>query len=149
ECSVACVPSLYEGFSLPAIEAMSSAAPLVVTNGGALPEVVGEDGVGALVVETGNPDALAAALGRVLDDPEYAEQLGANARARVLENWSWHHTALRTIEQYELLLDEYYATPRSKIARPFKRGGQLPEGAVKAQKLAAEARARAAAEQQV
>jgi len=146
ECAVACVPSLYEGFSLPAIEAMSSAAPLVVTTGGALPEVVGEDGVGALLVDPGNPDALAAALGRMLDDPEFAEQLGANARARVLENWSWHHTALRTIEQYELLLDEFYATPRSKFARPFARQGELPEGAVRAQKLAAEARARAATE---
>ena len=142
ECAVACVPSLYEGFSLPAIEAMSSAAPLVVTTGGALPEVVGDHGVGALLVDPGDSDALAAALGRLLDDAEYAQQLGDNARARVLENWSWHHTALRTVEQYGLLLDEYYATPRSKFARPFERRGELPEGAVRAQKLAAEARTR-------
>jgi len=148
ECSVACVPSLYEGFSLPAIEAMSSAAPLVVTTGGALPEVVGHDGVGALLVDPGNPDALAAALGRVLDDPAFAQELGNNARSRVLENWSWHHTALRTIEQYELLLDEFYATPRSRFARPFPVRGELPEGAIRAQKLAAEARARAATEVQ-
>jgi glycosyltransferase involved in cell wall biosynthesis len=147
ECSVACVPSLYEGFSLPAIEAMSSAAPLVVTNGGALPEVVGEDGVGALVVDTGNSDALAAALGRVLADPELGEHLGGNARARVLDNWSWRHTAARTVEQYELLLDEYYATPPSKFAKPYPVQGELPEGAIKAQKMAAEARARAEAEE--
>lgn len=148
ECAVACVPSLYEGFSLPAIEAMSSAAPLVVTTGGALPEVAGDNGVGALLVDPGDPDALAAALGRVFDNPEYAQQLGDNARARVLENWSWHHTALRTVEQYELLLDEYYATPRSKLARPFERRGELPKGAIRAQKLAAEARARASKETQ-
>ena len=66
----------------------------------------------------------------------FAQQLGDNARARVLENWSWHHTALRTIEQYELLLDEFYATERSKFARPFERRGELPEGAVRAQRLA-------------
>jgi len=147
ECSVACVPSLYEGFSLPAIEAMSSAAPLVTTTGGALPEVVGEDGVGALLVDPGNSDALAAALGRVLDDPALGERLGGAARDRVLANWSWHHTALRTVEQYRLLLDEFHSTPRSKLARPFPVRGELPEGAVRAQRLAAEARARAAAEE--
>lgn len=148
ECSVACVPSLYEGFSLPAIEAMSSAAPLVVTTGGALPEVVGDDGVGALLVDPGDPDALAAALGRVLADPDFAQQLGDNARARVLENWSWHHTALRTVEQYELLLDEFFASPRSKWARPFERRGELPEGAVRARRLAAKARASATTDSQ-
>lgn len=142
ECSVACVPSLYEGFSLPAIEAMSSAAPLVVTTGGALPEVVGPDGHGALLVDPGNSDELAAALRRVLDDPELGERLGTNARERVLGNWSWHHTALRTVEQYRLLLDEFHSTPRSKWARPFPVRGELPEGAVRAQRLAAEARAR-------
>ncbi len=125
---------------------MSSAAPLVVTTGGALPEVVGDDGIGALLVDPGDPDALASALGRVLDDPVFAQQLGDNARARVLENWSWHHTALRTVEQYELLLDEFYNAPRSRWARPFERRGELPAGAIRAQKLAAEARARAAAE---
>jgi glycosyltransferase involved in cell wall biosynthesis len=110
ECSVACVPSLYEGFSLPAIEAMSSAAPLVATTGGALPEVCGEHEVSALLVEPGNSDALAAALGRVLDDPELGESLGDAARRRVLDKWSWFHTAQRTVEQYEALLDTYYST---------------------------------------
>lgn len=109
ECSVACVPSLYEGFSLPAIEAMSSAAPLVATTGGALPEVCGDHEVSALLVEPGNSDALAAALGRVLDDPELGESLGAAARQRVLDKWSWFHTAQRTVEQYEALLDTYYS----------------------------------------
>jgi len=119
ECAVACVPSLYEGFSLPAIEAMSSAAPLVTTTGGALPEVVGEDGVGALTVEPGDADALASALSRILDDPDLGDQLGAAARQRVLDKWSWYHTAVRTVEQYELLLDEYHSTPRSRMVKPF------------------------------
>ena len=117
ECSVACVPSLYEGFSLPAIEAMSSAAPLVATTGGALPEVVGEHGVSALTVEPSDADALAAALGQILDDPALGARLGAAARQRVLDKWSWKHTALRTVEQYELLLDEFYATPRGRVPR--------------------------------
>lgn len=119
ECEVACVPSLYEGFSLPAIEAMSSAAPLVATTGGALPEVAGEDGDSALMVEPGDVDALAVALGRVLDSPELGAMLGSNARQRVLDKWSWHHTALRTVEEYRALLDEYHSTPRSKFAVAF------------------------------
>ncbi|MCW2667608.1 MAG: glycosyltransferase family 1 protein, partial [Frankiales bacterium] len=62
---VAVVPSLYEGFSLPAVEAMACATPLVATTAGALPEVVGPDGVTALHVPPGDPEALAAAVGRV------------------------------------------------------------------------------------
>lgn len=108
ECQAACVPSLYEGFSLPAIEAMSSGAALVATTGGALPEVAGSDGVSSLLVEPGNSSALAEALGRVLDDRNLAKKLGTAARQRVLDNWSWHHTALRTVEQYRALLDEFY-----------------------------------------
>ena len=69
EASVAVVPSLYEGFSLPAIEAMACGVPLVATTGGALPEVVGTDGETGLLVPPGDPGALAWALGRVLDDP--------------------------------------------------------------------------------
>ena len=54
EAQIAIVPSLYEGFSLPAIEAMSCGVPLIATTGGALPEVVGEDGVTALQVAPRN-----------------------------------------------------------------------------------------------
>ena len=104
EAAVAVVPSLYEGFSLPAIEAMSCAAPLVTTTGGALPEVVGADGEAALLVPPGDAAALAGALRRVLDDPELGRRLGQGGRRRVLDNWSWRHTAERTVEQYRILL---------------------------------------------
>src|SRR5437868_6610662 len=85
EAEVAVVPSLYEGFSLPAVEAMSSGVPLVATTGGALPEVVGRDGETALLVPPNDPGALAVAIGRVLDDPALAERLAEAGRARVLE----------------------------------------------------------------
>ena len=104
EASVAVVPSLYEGFSLPAIEAMSCAAPLVTTTGGALPEVVGPDGEAALQVPPGDAASLAGALQRVLDDPDLGRRLGQGGRRRVLDNWSWRHTAERTVEQYRILL---------------------------------------------
>ncbi|MCY4104506.1 MAG: glycosyltransferase family 4 protein [bacterium] len=104
EAAVAVVPSLYEGFSLPAIEAMSCAVPLVTTTGGALPEVVGPDGETALLVPPGDAASLAGALQRVLDDPELGRRLGQGGRRRVLDNWSWRHTAERTVEQYRILL---------------------------------------------
>ena len=104
EAAVAVVPSLYEGFSLPAIEAMSCAAPLVTTTGGALPEVVGPDGEAALLVPPGDAASLAGALQRVLDDPDLGRRLGHGGRRRVLDNWSWRHTAERTVEQYRTLL---------------------------------------------
>ena len=106
EAEVACVPSLYEGFSLPAIEAMSCGVPLVTTTGGALPEVTGTHGETCFQVPPGDSDALAAMLRTVLADPGLRARVGAAGRQRVIDQWSWHHTAIRTVEQYRALLDE-------------------------------------------
>jgi glycosyltransferase involved in cell wall biosynthesis len=106
EAEVAVVPSLYEGFSLPAIEAMSCGVPLVATTGGALPEVVGADNDTALCVAPGDGDALAARIRTALDDPELRARIGAAGRQRVIDRWTWRHTALGTVEQYRALLAE-------------------------------------------
>lgn len=105
ESACAVVPSLYEGFSLPAIEAMSSGCPLVATTGGALPEVTGPDGATCYSVEPADSDALAAGIRRVLDDPDAAARIGAAGRERVISRWSWRHTAVRTVDHYRALLD--------------------------------------------
>jgi glycosyltransferase involved in cell wall biosynthesis len=97
---VACVPSLYEGFSLPAAEAMATGTPLVATTGGAIPEVAGPDGETCLAVPPGDAGALAAALGRLLDDPDLRGRLGAAGRARVLANFTWQRAAELTAERY-------------------------------------------------
>ncbi|MER5766737.1 glycosyltransferase family 4 protein [Streptomyces sp. NPDC001985] len=97
---IACVPSLYEGFSLPAAEAMATGTPLVATTGGAIPEVAGPDGESALAVPPGDAGALAAALGRLLGDPELRARLGAAGRARVLERFTWAKAAQGTVELY-------------------------------------------------
>jgi glycosyltransferase involved in cell wall biosynthesis len=107
EAEVAAVPSLYEGFSLPAIEAMACGVPIISTTGGALPEVVGNDGETGLLVAPGDPGALAAALSRALDDPRLRDRLGAAGRTRVLEQFTWRAAAARTVEQYRALLDEH------------------------------------------
>ncbi|MBA3281537.1 MAG: glycosyltransferase family 4 protein, partial [Acidimicrobiia bacterium] len=104
EAEAAVVPSLYEGFSLPAIEAMSCAVPLVATTGGAIPEVVGPDGVAAFSVPPADSGALAAQIGWVLDNPAAAAVVGRQGRQRVIDHWSWRHTAEKTVEQYRALL---------------------------------------------
>ncbi|MHB1487453.1 MAG: glycosyltransferase family 4 protein [Acidimicrobiales bacterium] len=106
EAEVAVVPSLYEGFSLPAIEAMACGVPLVATTGGALPEVVGTDGETGLLVAPGDPSALAQAMGRALDDAELRSRLGHAGRERVLSRFTWRATAQGTVEQYRVLLEE-------------------------------------------
>jgi len=106
EAELAVVPSLYEGFSLPAIEAMSCGVPLVATTGGALPEVTGTHGDTCFQVPPGDSDALAAMIRSALDDPDARTRIGANGRQRVIDQWSWRHTAQRTVEQYRHLLAE-------------------------------------------
>lgn len=98
---VACVPSLYEGFSLPTAELMACATPLVVSRAGAIPEVVGEDGVCADLVTPGDVGELEAALVHLLDDPERRARMGAAGRARVQELFSWRAVAEATAAAYE------------------------------------------------
>src|ERR1700747_1806633 len=73
---VACIPSLYEGFSLPAVEALASGTPVVASRVGALPEVVGTDGACAELVPPADVDALTRALGELLDSPEKRSGMG-------------------------------------------------------------------------
>jgi glycosyltransferase involved in cell wall biosynthesis len=104
EAELAVVPSLYEGFSLPAIEAMCTGTPLVATDGGALPEVTGADGDTVLQCPAGDAGALAAAIARGLDDPELRARVGAAGRQRVLDRWTWKRCAELTVEQYRDVL---------------------------------------------
>ncbi|MEE1738521.1 glycosyltransferase family 4 protein [Streptomyces sp. BE147] len=97
---ISCVPSLYEGFSLPAAEAMATGTPLVATTGGAIPEVTGRDGETCLAVPPGDSDALATALARLLGDGELRARLGAAGRDRVLANFTWARAAVGTAELY-------------------------------------------------
>ncbi|MFM8902773.1 MAG: glycosyltransferase family 4 protein [Actinomycetota bacterium] len=104
ESELAIVPSLYEGFSLPAIEAMSTGICLVATTGGALPEVTGRDGETVLSCATADADALAGAIRRGLDDAELRQKIGRAGRQRVAERWSWRHCAQLTVDQYREVL---------------------------------------------
>jgi glycosyltransferase involved in cell wall biosynthesis len=104
EAELAVVPSLYEGFSLPAIEAMSTGICLVATDGGALPEVTGRDGDTVLQCKAGDVEALSTAIRRGLDDADLRARIGAAGRTRVVERWSWKHCAQLTVDQYREVL---------------------------------------------
>jgi glycosyltransferase involved in cell wall biosynthesis len=105
EAELAVVPSLYEGFSLPAIEAMSTGICLVATDGGALPEVTGTDGDTVLQCPAGNAEALAATIARGLDDADLRMRVGLAGRERVVSRWSWRHCAALTVDQYREVLE--------------------------------------------
>ncbi len=100
----AVVPSLYEGFSLPALEAMACGVPLVASRAGGLPEVTGADGEAALLVPPDDPEALAGALLTVLSDPSLGRRLGAHGRERATRRFSWRATAQATADVYRTVL---------------------------------------------
>jgi len=93
-------PSLYEGFGLPAAEAMACGAPVLATTAGAYPEVI-EDGVSGLLVPPGDARALADGIERILGDTELQRRLGRAGRERIADHFSWRQTALRTVELYD------------------------------------------------
>jgi glycosyltransferase involved in cell wall biosynthesis len=102
---LACVPSLYEGFSLPTAELMACATPLVVSRAGAIPEVVGPDGECADLVTPGDVGELEQAIAALLDDPDRRSRMGAAGRARVLERFSWRAVAEATAAAYEEVIE--------------------------------------------
>jgi glycosyltransferase involved in cell wall biosynthesis len=99
-CDVFCYPSLYEGFGLPALEAMACGAVVVASNVTSLPEVIGDAGLMVNPTDTG---ALADALARALDDEALRATLSAKARARAA-GMTWARTAGRTFESYQRAL---------------------------------------------
>jgi MMP alpha-(1->4)-mannosyltransferase len=94
---IAVVPSLYEGFSLPAVEHMASGTPLVASRTGALPEVTGD---AAVLVTPGDDEELAAVLRRLHDSPAERAALADRALARVSERFAWPAVARATAERY-------------------------------------------------
>ena len=117
---IACVPSLYEGFSLPTVEAMACGTPLVVSRGGAIPEVVGEDGLCADLVTPGDVVELANAIGALLDDRERRREMGQAGRLRALGRYSWHAAAVATAKAYERAIADL---PADTDTRTDTRGG--------------------------
>ena len=104
EATMAVIPSLYEGFGMPAGEAMACGVPVISTTGGALPEVVGDAGI---LVPPGDAAALRDAIAALLNDPERRMRLGEAGLARVRNSLTWRHAAQKTVEVYREAIDAY------------------------------------------
>ncbi|MDO5710904.1 MAG: glycosyltransferase family 4 protein, partial [Micrococcales bacterium] len=97
---IVCVPSRYEGFSLPAVEAMACGTPVVASRAGALPEVLGEDGSAARLVPPGDAQALRTAIARLLADPAERRRMGRAGRERAVQRYDWAAVAVATTAAY-------------------------------------------------
>ena len=94
-------PSLYEGFGLPALEAMACGVPVVASHAGSLPEVVGEAGI---LLDPDDAEAWADALERVLLDGQEAKKLRETGLERAA-NFSWEEAARRTWQLYRKVIE--------------------------------------------
>ncbi len=103
ESAIAVIPSLYEGFGLPAGEAMSCGIAVISSNGGALPEIVGDAG---LVVQAGNKEVLADAIADLLRHPEKGGKLGIAGRKRILDKFSWDVAARKMTQYYMEVIEK-------------------------------------------
>jgi glycosyltransferase involved in cell wall biosynthesis len=92
------VPSFFEGFGFPASEAMACGLPVIATDAGALPEVVGSSGEAGLLVPIRDVDALARAVTELASQPERAAEMGHAARRRIQRVFSWREAGRRTAE---------------------------------------------------
>ena len=102
--TAAVIPSVYEGFGLPAGEAMACAVPVISTTGGALPEVIGDAGI---LVPPADHLSLARAIGRVIGNPAQAEELGWAGYRRVQQRYTWPKAAEGTIAAYREVIRGY------------------------------------------
>jgi glycosyltransferase involved in cell wall biosynthesis len=102
--TVAVVPSVYEGFGLPAGEAMACGVPVICTTGGALPEVVGDAG---LLVPPADHEALAKAIAILLDNPEQAKYYGQAGYKRVQAHFTWEKAVEKTVQAYRKVIRDH------------------------------------------
>jgi len=102
--TVAVIPSVYEGFGLPAGEAMACGVPVISTTGGALPEVVGDAGI---LVPPANPAALTKAITEVLNNPDLADKLSKAGYQRVQNHLTWNAAARKTVDAYRRAINDY------------------------------------------
>jgi glycosyltransferase involved in cell wall biosynthesis len=92
------VPSMYEGFGLPAAEAMACGTPVISTTAGALPEVVGDAGI---LIPPGDTGAIIQSVASLLDDGNKRRELGEKGRQRVARLFNWDNTARETADYYK------------------------------------------------
>ena len=108
-------PSLYEGFGLPAAEAMACGLPVVATTGGALPEVV-QDGVTGILVPPADARSLAEATDKLMRDADMRRRMGQAGRQRILDKFNWQKAALQTEAVYRQVCEPSPAAASPPVA---------------------------------
>ncbi len=121
EAEVAVSSSIYEGFGFPAAEAMACGLPVVATDGGALPEVVGTSGQAGFIVPKRNARALARSIRRLLDDPALRTRMGEAGRKRIESRFSWNVAA----REMTLVYEKNIIRKKKALQRNSKRGFSL------------------------
>ncbi|MFT7687208.1 MAG: glycosyltransferase involved in cell wall biosynthesis [Candidatus Azotimanducaceae bacterium] len=101
--SIVVVPSIYEGFGLPAGEAMACGVPVISTDGGALPEVVGDCGI---IVPVRNPEAIKDAIAQLFENPKQRKELSRLGRERIVNLFSWEVAARELVELYTEIIEK-------------------------------------------
>lgn len=104
---IAVVPSLYEGFGFPAGEAMACGLPVIATWAGPLPEAVGEEGEGGILVPPRDPKTLAFHIKSLLQDGKNLEKMGELAQKRIAENFTWEKAGKDMIQVYQETIRAY------------------------------------------
>jgi glycosyltransferase involved in cell wall biosynthesis len=120
------VPSVFEGFGLPAIEALAAGTPVVAARAGALPEVISDAGAGRLVPPR-DPAALAKAIADLLENWDKAHTEALAARPRIEAVFGWRPTAERTLACYERVISEFHSGKRELRERAM-RASQVEPG---------------------
>lgn len=103
--SIAIVPSIYEGFGLPVGEAMACRIPVICTTGGALPEVAGN---AAKLIPPGDSKAIEQAICELLENRKERERLASAGYKRVMANFTWETTAIKTVQAYREVINAYH-----------------------------------------
>jgi glycosyltransferase involved in cell wall biosynthesis len=96
------LPSVYETFGIPLIEAMACGTAVLATRTGGVPEIV-QDEVSGLLVEPGDVEQLAKGIGRLMQDDVLRQQMGQRGRKRAMERFSWNTTVQPLIQEYAAL----------------------------------------------
>jgi glycogen synthase len=113
------VPSLYEPFGMVVLESMAMDTPTIVADTGGLSEIVVHEETG-LKFDPGNPDSLAEAMLRILQDDELAGRLTSDAMAYMGNQYNWERIARRTMDVYRRAEREYEYRPRTlKLCPPL------------------------------
>jgi len=107
EATIAISPSVYEGFGFPAGEALSCGVPLIATDGGSLPEVVGNAGI---IVPHSNPAALAEAIDSLLNDPDKRAAMSQKGRQHILDSFKWERCAREVVALYRDTIARHAST---------------------------------------